>query len=1012
MATARTDLSVVIRAINEATGTIQGLGEDFKKLFAQIKRDSEGTQEALEKIASTLSESLQGSSSSLRKASAEQREALKKTGEAASQSSDGIRLLEASIISLASQMRNIVRFGIAGLIYELLLKPIVNTIESLGEMASRGEALRRSMVSVGTAAGFAKRDILEAADAIERLGAQSDAASESLTRLASAGISPQVAVRLAEAAKRLAIAYDKSFNETLADLTNAAARGSTYLLSRKYGIQIDAEQAIIAKQAELNRLLTPSERPLAITEALISLLLRKFPELNRESQSLRETQDAIVKSWNDVGEELGKFVLPLLERGKRIAVSLLETVKETLVFWNKLFNEFSPSQEEEVAHALARAEANVQRFRQAYEYALSKLKEAEAQADPSKSAYYKKHVEATFSRLNLAELERDSLKIKLQELIRKRDAGKAEGQAGDTAPKPSDVEDEKDVIAKLRQKLQMAKAAAEGAAALRRKELEELKAHNTQLEALDRARYDDGILSLEEYFSRRRQREQAEFEKQKEVAQAMVRAAAADVEYIKRAGQGTLNSPEGIAAVNKLTEARKQLNIVQAQYNVTLAQTNIEENKARDAIDIQLRDLSAQIEALRDPLSIEAALQTLTNKYIDLRKKFKGLHEDKLRDLELTEKQIATYNKLAEIRDYLARRVNLGFQLEEAQIKLAESQGLITSSEAIQRRNALITKRIELERAQIATIRETIDQLALEGRELEKLNDKIAEHEANIVNLQSSYESLGKTIRERFTSDLANFFSSLLTRTKSLKDALRDLGRATVQQLADIAGRKAAEGVVQIIVNATGGPNGIFGDLARILSERGTEYNPMVVTLSKRDLLFPQGGKGGPFGSASSFFGEFLGGLFGAGGGGDFFAGAGAGDIGGFFGAPVMLAAEGGPVVGPSHAGGGVMINAEGGEFVVKKGPASRWAGLLTAINSGFMDSVIPSRGTVFASGGLVDSSDKGSMNVSITINDGLASANGDSSRAATFAKTLVPLIQHQIAKERRAGGLLDPNKL
>jgi hypothetical protein len=64
--------------------------------------------------------------------------------------------------------------------------------------------------------------------------------------------------------------------------------------------------------------------------------------------------------------------------------------------------------------------------------------------------------------------------------------------------------------------------------------------------------------------------------------------------------------------------------------------------------------------------------------------------------------------------------------------------------------------------------------------------------------------------------------------------------------------------------------------------------------------------------------------------------GAGGGSGGGATSPPNQLGrnyAEGGMIQGPSHAGGGVMINAEGGEVVMTKGAVTMFAPLLSMMN-------------------------------------------------------------------------------
>jgi hypothetical protein len=67
---------------------------------------------------------------------------------------------------------------------------------------------------------------------------------------------------------------------------------------------------------------------------------------------------------------------------------------------------------------------------------------------------------------------------------------------------------------------------------------------------------------------------------------------------------------------------------------------------------------------------------------------------------------------------------------------------------------------------------------------------------------------------------------------------------------------------------------------------------------------------------------------------------------------------DGGFISGPSHAGGGVKLEAEGGEFIVNKRDTARWLPLLRAINEGTLSGLpvlARSQFPRYASGGLVE---------------------------------------------------------
>jgi soluble lytic murein transglycosylase-like protein len=115
---------------------------------------------------------------------------------------------------------------------------------------------------------------------------------------------------------------------------------------------------------------------------------------------------------------------------------------------------------------------------------------------------------------------------------------------------------------------------------------------------------------------------------------------------------------------------------------------------------------------------------------------------------------------------------------------------------------------------------------------------------------------------------------------------------------------------------------------------------------------------GGDLSDAFSQMGDLLGG-FGGGGGG----GGGAGLLAGLFEGSdaldfaALFAEDGGYLVGPSHAGGGIAVEAEGGEYIINKNSTRQWLPLLHMINEGTMSNLrIPTK-PHFADGGLVTNS-------------------------------------------------------
>jgi len=134
-------------------------------------------------------------------------------------------------------------------------------------------------------------------------------------------------------------------------------------------------------------------------------------------------------------------------------------------------------------------------------------------------------------------------------------------------------------------------------------------------------------------------------------------------------------------------------------------------------------------------------------------------------------------------------------------------------------------------------------------------------------------------------------------------------------------------------------------------------------------------------------------------------------DVGPVVGRPL---AEGGYVTGPSHAGGGVPAELEGGEYVTRVSQTERWLPLLQAINTGLLDRLMispPHRGYRFAEGGMVPAAAAGAMtnNIQIKIDagSGEANVNGDTKKATQLGRLITSVVQSELIKQKLPGGLL-----
>lgn len=128
--------------------------------------------------------------------------------------------------------------------------------------------------------------------------------------------------------------------------------------------------------------------------------------------------------------------------------------------------------------------------------------------------------------------------------------------------------------------------------------------------------------------------------------------------------------------------------------------------------------------------------------------------------------------------------------------------------------------------------------------------------------------------------------------------------------------------------------------------------------------------------------------------------------------------AEGGLIGGPSHARGGVPIEAEGGEFITRVSQTARWLPLLHAINTGALDRLhlaSPMRGYHFAAGGQVPTEGRmgggntitNNVNIKVDTTTGETSAQGTGIQGVALGRALSSVVQAELQRQMLPGGLL-----
>ncbi len=319
----------------------------------------------------------------------------------------------------------------------------------------------------------------------------------------------------------------------------------------------------------------------------------------------------------------------------------------------------------------------------------------------------------------------------------------------------------------------------------------------------DRQLYDQGKLSLTEYFARRRAETIAEHEEEIQILQSQ--RAKQQQEPVRNAAEQIQNRAKIQAIDAKIAEARE------AQ---VLKLKTLEDEEFRKTEEHQQKVLAFQKEV--------AALQG--NQEAETKAEIAQESEKLRRDQVASEQEIAHYAELktaqAEFKDaeQKLQQDRKAFEVEKQAIEIRNRAGQLSSAEKEKEINDLIRDRLPLLRADAAA------ELAAAQKTGNQDNVSAAQTATQgVQNLGVQTNQLQQQIRGSLTNDFNNFFMGLGRSTASAADQFRQLAASIVQSLEQIILKK-------ILLKALGGDNsdnsdggggggggGLFGLLSGLL---------------------------------------------------------------------------------------------------------------------------------------------------------------------------------------------------
>ena len=601
----------------------------------------------------------------------------------------------------------------------------------------------------------------------------------------------------------------------------------------------------------------------------------------------------------------------------------------------------------------------------------------------------------------------------------------------------------------------MIKANAQGAADRAKHEQNITKITTDEEDRRNKIKMEHGLMSDEQYWDAREQNLKKNQEKELASALAEQAKAGADAQAAMIAAGKKGGDPDKVAGENsiKLAEAGRKVEEVRAKQIAGTAKFQDDRDadqekraKARIKSTQALQEQTGQeLAALKSKLAVEEldALKLTSDE--QERKDISALYA------------IKRINGEADIRLKKERDLvdlhGKGLDLLQAQLDNRVKMGGLTDFEALKAKNEITSMRLASQQQLLAATEREFSGMAgnPEGAETLKKKAEIEALRAEIEKLKGSFESTGQAIRESFTSELDKALQGILTKTQTIGQALRSMGAALFTNMSQMVTKNLSQSITRSLTEATGGGNGIFGTIGKMLggseAPKGTPNDPIYMANANgwqdpaKDLAESVGQKfetitdnvGGSFnrmfgglGTVLSTFARTIFSSSGGGGGGIFgflsgLFGGGGGGASVTSGVPWAIhGAEGGLLQGLPHSQGGIKMEAEGGEYLIKNSQTRKWLPILQAINSGALDNLQGPRASKlpkFGNGGLVGDAGSGSAvgiggqtnHVSIKIdNQGNATAEGQGGpKTADFARGLSQIVVQELLKQKRPGGLL-----
>jgi hypothetical protein len=271
------------------------------------------------------------------------------------------------------------------------------------------------------------------------------------------------------------------------------------------------------------------------------------------------------------------------------------------------------------------------------------------------------------------------------------------------------------------------------------------------------------------------------------------------------------NVEPGTKNDDKRIKLQSDINILRAKEGDIILDNNRKAEEATRTLEAKVLELTAQLEQDTGTQTAETVAATVSAKFRDVRNQFvtefgaasKQVNlVDSLINVETTKAKFAILQK--QYQDTMT-----AMQLAESQIRSDEESGILSSSEAALKLNAIHQQT----GAELATLIPQMQEYAgvLKDPAISLSVQKLGQ---DLTTMTAVATEAGRQMADSLESSFATLFEDIATGSKSAGDAVADFARSVVASIAKIASQQMASSIMSgIFGGAQGGATGFFSKL-------------------------------------------------------------------------------------------------------------------------------------------------------------------------------------------------------